>query len=82
MEFFSTSAQEAEDLLGDDVAGIDIPAGQWFSPEDGLKTVNALLAQAEISPELRATKDDLLDCQRVLREAQKHGVRWHLAIDF
>jgi len=82
MEFFSTSAEEAEDLLGDDVAGVDIPAAQWFSPEDGLKTVNALLAQAEISPELRATKDDLLDCQRVLREAQKHGVRWHLAIDF
>src|SRR5690349_9355886 len=82
MEFFSTSAEEAEDLLGEDVAGIDIPAAQWFSLEDGLKTINALLAQAEISPELMATKDDLLDRQRVLREAQKHGVRWHLAIDF
>jgi hypothetical protein len=56
MEFFSTSAEEAEDLLGDDVAGIDIPAAQWFSPEEGLKTVEALLVQAEISPELRATR--------------------------
>src|ERR1041384_8230295 len=82
MEFFSTSAEEAEDLLGEDVGGIDIPASQWFSPEEGLKTVEGLLTQAEISPELKPTKDALLGCQRVLREAQKHGVGWHLAMDF
>jgi hypothetical protein len=82
MEFSSTSADEAADLLGEDVAGIDIPAPQWFSAEEGLKTVDALLAEAEGSLELRAAKEDLLGCQRVLREAQKHGVRWHLAIDF
>src|SRR5947208_3470498 len=82
MEFFSVSADEAADLLGDDVAGIDIPAAQWFSAEEGLRTVDALLAEADASTRLRAAKDDLLGCQRVLREAQKHGVRWHLAIDF
>jgi len=82
MDFFSTSADEAADLLGEDVAGIDIPAAQWFSAEDGLKTIDRLLAEADASPELREAKDDLLGCQRVLREAQKHGVRWHLAIDF
>jgi hypothetical protein len=82
MDFFSASADEAADLLGEEVAGIDIPAAQWFSAEEGLKTVDALLAAVDASPELRAAKDDLLGCQRVLREAQKHGVRWHLAIDF
>jgi hypothetical protein len=82
MEFFSTSADEAADLLGEDVAGIDIPAAQWFSAEEGLKTVDALLAESDLSPELKAAKDDLLGCQRVLREAQKHGVKWHLAVDF
>lgn len=82
MEFFSTSAEETADLLGEDVADIDIPAAQWFSAEEGLKTVDALLAEADGSAELRAAKDDLLGCQRVLRAAQKHGVRWHLAIDF
>ena len=82
MDFFSTSADEAADLLGDEVAGIDIPAAQWFSAEEGLKTVDALLAALDASPELSTTKNDLLGCQRVLREAQKHGVRWHLAIDF
>jgi hypothetical protein len=82
MEFFSTSADEAADLLGDDMAGMDIPAAQWFSAEEGLKTVDALLAEADGAPKLRVAKDDLLGCQRILREAEKHGVRWHLAIDF
>ncbi len=76
------SADEAADLLGDDVAGIEISAAEWFSAEEGLKTIDALLAEVDASPELRAAKDDLLGCQRVLREAQKRGVRWHLAIDF
>jgi hypothetical protein len=82
MDFFSTSADEAADLLGDDVAGTEIPAAQWFSAEEGLKTVDALLADIDASPELEPAKDDLLGCRRVLREAQKHEVRWHLAIDF
>ena len=82
MDFFSTSADEASDLLGEAVAGIEIPAAQWFSAEEGLKTVDALLAEIDASPELEPAKDDLLGCQRVLREAQKHDVRWHLAIDF
>lgn len=82
MEFFSTSADEAEELLGDEVAGIDVPAAQWFSAEEGLKTVEALLAEADANPNLKPAKDDLLACQRVLGEAQKHGIRWHLAIDF
>src|SRR5690349_22391304 len=67
MEFFSTSADEAADLLGEDMAGIDIPAAQWFSADEGLKTVDALLLEVDRSPELRAAKEDLLGCQRVLR---------------
>ena len=82
MGFFSTDIDEAEALLGEDVAGINIPAAQWFSAEEGLRTVDALLAEIERSAELKAAKEDLLGCQRVLREAQKNTVRWHLAIDF
>ena len=82
MDFFSTTADEATDLLGDDVADIDIPPAEWFSADEGLKTIDALLAEVDDSRELKAAKDDLLGCQRVLKEAQKRGVRWHLAIDF
>jgi hypothetical protein len=81
MEFFSVSADEVSDLLGDDAAGLDIPAQQWFAAEEGLRTVDALLGEADSSAKLRVAKDDLLDFQRVLREAQKLGARWHLAID-
>jgi hypothetical protein len=82
MEFFSTSADEVSDLLGEDAAGIEIPPVQWFSATEGLKTVQALLGEAESSPDLKGAKDDLLGCERVLKEAEKHGVRWHLAVDF
>jgi len=81
-EFFSTSPEEAADLLGEDVAGIDIPAAKWFSADEGLRTVDALLTAADSSADLREAREDLLGCQRVLRAAHKHGVRWHLAIDF
>jgi hypothetical protein len=82
MDFFSTSADEAADLLGDDIAGIDIPAAQWFSAEEGLRTVDALLGEVDVNPDLKPAKNDLLGCQRVLREAQKHAVKWRLAVDF
>lgn len=81
MEFFSMSADEAAGLLGEDVAGLDIPAAQWFSAEEGLRTVDTLLNEIGRSPALKAATDDLLGCQRVLREAQKRGVKWHFAID-
>lgn len=81
-EFFSMSADEAQALLGEDVAGIDVPPAQWFPAEEGLKTVDALLGVIHESPDMKAAKEDLLGCQRVLREASKHGVRWHLATDF
>jgi hypothetical protein len=82
MDFFSTSSDEIANLLGEEGAGVDIPATQWFSAEEGLKTVDALLGAVDDSQEFRAAKDDLLGCQRVLMEARKHGVRWRLAIDF
>jgi hypothetical protein len=82
MQFFSTDSDEAAALLGEEIEGIDVPPAEWFSADDGLNTVNALLAEVEASSELKAAKDDLLGCQRVLREAQKTGVRWRFAIDF
>ena len=82
MDFFSISTDEAANLLGNDIVGMDIPAAKWFTAEEGLVTVDALLVETNNSVDLRAAKDDLLECQRVLREAQRQGVRWHLAIDF
>jgi len=81
MEFFSINPAEAAGFLEDEGAEAEIPAEQWFSAEEGLKTVQALLGEMENSPESKITKDDLLGFERVLREAQKQRVRWHLAVD-
>ena len=82
MEFFSISPDEAAGFLEGEGIKPEIPAEQWFPAEEGLKTVEALLSDVDTVPESRAAEDDLLGFQRVLREARKHGVRWHLAMDF
>ncbi|MBI4972489.1 MAG: hypothetical protein HZC16_01585 [Candidatus Omnitrophica bacterium] len=85
MEFFSADPEEVEGFLsgeGVEPSEVEIPSEQWFSAEDGLTSVRALLSAVETSPDLQATKTDLLEFERVLSEAQKHGVRWHLAVDF
>jgi hypothetical protein len=82
MEFFSMSPEEAGDFL--EVEGLDdvtVPAEQWFPAEDGLRTVQAFLGELGNSSELRNAKEDLLGFERVLKEAQKNGIRWHLAVD-
>jgi len=82
MDFFSCNPDEAADFLkGEGVTDVEIPGEQWFSAEEGLKTVQTLLSVIDASPELMDTKTDLLGFQRILKEAQKHGVKWHLAID-
>ena len=47
-----------------------------------LKTIKALMDEAERSPEAGVAKQDLMDMERILRAAQSHSVKWHLAVDF
>lgn len=82
MEFFSVSPEELSDLMDGEEIDVEIPAEQWFSPEEGLKTVEALLGEVNAKPELSDVKTDLQGFERVLREAVKHSVKWHLAIDY
>jgi hypothetical protein len=63
-------------------AGIEVPAGRWFSAADGLRTVRALLegvSQAHGSQ--GALLEDLHALETVLVQADERRVRWHLAID-
>jgi hypothetical protein len=63
---------------------------KWFSADEGLKSVNALLKDLEKNPnEYLLTQNELLgaieDLQRlgeILDGARKHQVNWYLAIDF
>lgn len=83
MEFFSVNPDEAGEFLeSEGVSDVEIPGEQWFSPEDGLRTVQALLGQVENVPGLEGVKADLLEFEGVLRQAQAKGIKWHLAVDF
>jgi hypothetical protein len=82
MEFFSMNPEEAGGFLeGEGLDDVGVPAEQWFSAEEGLRTVQALLGEAESCSELKNTKEDLVGFEQVLREVQENGVRWHLAVD-
>lgn len=79
MEFFSADPGELAEFLGEDA---EIPDGQWFSAEDGLKTIRALINIMDTSPELSDAKSDMLEMENVLKEAEKQGIKWHLAVDY
>lgn len=82
MEFFSMNPEEAGSFLeGEGLDDVEVPPEQWFPAEEGLRTVQALLAEVGASPELQNAKEDLLGLERVLKVAQKNGVRWHLGVD-
>jgi hypothetical protein len=79
MEFLSMNTAEASAFLdGAGVQEVDVAPEQWFAAEDGLKTVQAVLRSC---PGLSVAREDLLQFERVLKEARGREVRWHLAVD-
>ena len=88
--FFSSNPDEmAEFLEGEDLETEDLPAletEKWFSPEEGLQTVRALI-QAIRAGEITAgessgVEQDLREIERILLGASQGGARWHFAVDF
>ena len=91
MQFFSMPEgewdeylEDIEDLLDEDEV-FDPSVVTWFSAEDGLKTVLALIAEIDKSAGLlaepEAVIDDLESMAAILTRLHERDVRWHLAID-
>lgn len=82
MSFFSASPCEVEDFF-DEYGDMDIPETEWFSPDEGLATVRAILDYMEMKPFINNERllDDLKNFEEILLEAQKYNIKWHLAID-
>jgi hypothetical protein len=81
-EFFSISAESAQDLLGADGfedGDFELPPLQQFSAREGLETVKALLADRQFLSEHVIV--DLHECERILTVAADRGVVWHFEID-
>ncbi len=91
MQFFSMPQGEwdeyvddIKDLLDEDEV-FDPQELTWFSADEGLKTVLALIAEIDKTPQLlaepEAVIDDLESMAAILTRLAEHGIRWHLAID-
>ena len=91
MQFFSMPQGEWDDYI-DDIKDLldedevfDPQELTWFSADEGLKTVLALIAEIDKTPQLlaqpEAVIDDLESMAAILSRLVEHGIRWHLAID-
>lgn len=88
-EFFSIDPEQAAGFLegeGVDAGEIKLQPLQQFSAQDGLTTVQALLAHIRACPNTFENAErlimDLRECERILSTAAKNGVGWHFEVDF
>jgi hypothetical protein len=84
MHLFSASEEEMAGFLEEGGSVVNPPEEKWFSAEEGLKTIAALLkalagARSIEEPALYA---ELTEFQQVLEVARSRNVRWHLGIDY
>lgn len=84
MSFFSVDRQDALGLIDASEGDIAIPEEAWFSADEGLTTISALLGSTELAHLSSGTNlaRELGEFQRVLEAARAANIRWHLAIDY
>lgn len=83
MSFFSISPQELGGFAEDHGVPLkQTPPQKWFSADEGLTTVKALIDEAEKHQLDARVIDDLREFQTVLGAAKQNGIGWHLAVDF
>lgn len=91
IEFFSAD-ENSMSLLIEEGAGNQellrrLPPPQWYLPEDGLKTVQALIHTLDEEPQQLGTEGEqvlgeLLEYAQVLTKTRDRGLRWHLAVSW
>ncbi len=90
--FHSIDEEELCELIagetGQEPNGIEVPAEEWFAPEDGLAVVRKLFTQP--APLVAGGTDDfaewlatdLQNLEKALLLAQEHDALFHLTMDF
>ena len=91
IEFFSAD-ENSMSLLIEEGAGNQelmrrLPPPQWYSPADGLSTVQALLDALMDEPQQLGTEGEqviaeLMEYARVLKKTRDRKMRWHLAVSW
>ena len=76
-----------EEGAGDPEWAKTLPPPQWFSPQDGLITICALLDHLRASPsalgtDTSAVMREIEEFERVLRKTAERQLRWQLAVSW
>ena len=91
LEFFSADQNSMALLLeegaGDPEWAKTLPPPQWFSPEEGIKTVSALLSYLKDNPAALGTEteqivNELAGYSTVLEKTMLRNLRWQLAVSW
>ena len=91
LDFFSADENSMALLLeqgaGNPEWSRNLPRPQWFAPEDGLRTVRALMeflegAPAALGSETASVLAELTGYERVLRKTAERRLRWQLAVSW
>jgi hypothetical protein len=91
LEFFSADVNSMALLLDQGAGNPEwtrhLPEPQWFVPEDGLRTVRALMdflamAPAALGSDTEMVARELREYETVLRKTAARGLRWHLAVSW
>ncbi|HEY9127364.1 MAG TPA: hypothetical protein VIM62_09580 [Acidobacteriaceae bacterium] len=91
LEFFSADRNSMALLLDQGTGNPEwtthLPHPQWFTPDEGLRTVRALLDFLSLSPaalgsDTLAVHRELHEYETVLRKTVQRNLRWHLAVSW
>jgi hypothetical protein len=91
IDFFSADENSMALLIEEGAGNPELlrklPPTQWYSAEDGLATVTALVESLredpqQLGPEGPLVLAELDEYARVLKKTAERGLRWHLAVSW
>jgi hypothetical protein len=91
LEFFSADENSMALLIEEGGGNPELlkllPPPQWYSPEEGLSTLAALIEALDADPHQLGSEgpeviSELREYEAVLRKTAERGLRWHLAVSW
>jgi hypothetical protein len=84
-DFMTMSEDDISDMLGEDIELPESEGGQWFSAEEGIAFVKALILHINTNPkDVKNAEDvlrDLAEYAVIFEKIKNIGAKWHLSLD-